>query len=899
MRKPLRERFRLHSRSRQLQKNASPPKPEPAVRSGESSSNHLRPWGLDEKTAQTEKPDSSTSESKVAKVNIRWSNSRLPPGGRGDSNTGEVWKSPERLKKQSATNEDNSIDSDPGSESKNAQHHDWDAGRIRQEKSRQARLEQTKDGRFVQLGTAVQQNASESLGPQEKVANWKSRIFSAWQESSSPSNSLDNAAHKPKSARKYSFSNTKISSSKADVSSQRRPARFKSPRSLTSSSPHKRDTLRYQDRMKRRFEVRERIYGGGGDRISRLERRRMKIARKQLGPPRQISLPEFITVSNLATLLKLRVEDFGRKLRGLGFESANNDLILDAEIAGLIAAEFNFEPVVDTGTKNDLVARLPASDVSLLPTRPPVVTIMGHVDHGKTTLLDWLRKSSVAASEHGGITQHIGAFSVSMPGGRLVTFLDTPGHAAFLSMRQRGANVTDIVILVVAADDSVKPQTIEAIKHAQAAKVPMIVAVSKIDKEEANLERVKHDLARYGVEIEDSGGDTQVVCISGKTGQGMAELEDAVIALADILDMRAESDGQAEGWVIESTTNKGGRIATVLVRRGTITRGDVFVAGSTWAKVRSLRNEAGTQINAAGPGMPVEIDGWKDQPVAGDEVLQAPDEKTAKSVVERRIEIQKSSQMAVDMVAVNESRRLEQEKRELEKQKARAAKAAAAAVAAAARASHFGLPIVAPPFKALAPAPEPLSEPSQPGVKEVLFVIKADVSGSTEAVLNSITALGNSEVSARVLRSSVGLVTEFDIEHAATAKAHIICFNVTVEPKTARKAEAAGVRILDHRIIYNLVDDVKAMLSEQLTPIVTQKVLGEAEVSQVFEIGTKNKVVMPVAGCKVRNGVVSLNGKVRVLRERDIIYDGTLLSFLSPSSLTPAYERMMNIERNY
>ena len=533
----------------------------------------------------------------------------------------------------------------------------------------------------------------------------------------------------------------------------------------------------------------------------------------------------------------------------LGFESMNNDHILDAETAGLIAAEFNFEPIVDTGETDDLLPRPPAEDVSSLSARPPVVTIMGHVDHGKTTLLDWLRKSSVAASEYGGITQHIGAFSVSMPSGRLITFLDTPGHAAFLSMRKRGANVTDIVILVVAVDDGVKPQTIEAINHAQAAKVPIIVAVNKMDKEDANAERVKNDLARHGVQIEDFGGDTQVVCVSGKTGQGMVELEDATIALADVLDMRAESDGQAEGWVLEATTKKAGRIATVLVRRGTIRPGDVIVAGSTWAKVRCLRNEAGVQIPSAGPGTPVEIDGWREQPEAGDEVLQAPDEQKAKSVVKYRIEAKDRDHMAEDMIAINEARRLEQERRALEKEKEQ-------------QAEGHEETTVAPP------------QPSQPALKKVFFIIKADVSGSAEAVLNYISPLGNAEVRPHILRTGVGPITEFDIDHAATAKGHIISFNTVIEPQMAQMAESACVQILNQNIIYRLVDEVKEKLSEQLAPAVIKKVVGEAEIAQIFEISFKGRRHLPVAGCKVRNGSVSRNAKVRILRGQEVIHDG-------------------------
>ena len=584
----------------------------------------------------------------------------------------------------------------------------------------------------------------------------------------------------------------------------------------------------------------------------RQQRERAKALQKAAAPPTPIYLPEFISVSNLAGVLRVRTEDFICKMQELGFAETNNDHVLDAETAGLVAAEFNFEPIIERTEDQDLLPRPAAEDKAELPPRPPVVTIMGHVDHGKTTLLDYLRKSSVAANEHGGITQHIGAFSVLMPGGRLVTFLDTPGHEAFLSMRQRGANVTDIVILVVAADDSVKPQTIEAIKHAQAAKVPMIVAVTKIDKEDSNVDRVKQDLARYSVEIEDYGGDTQVVCVSGKTGQGMGELEDAAVALADILDMRSETDGQAEGWVLEATTKKAGRVATVLVRRGTLRPGDVIIAGTSWARVRSLRNEAGAMVTSAGPGTPVEIDGWREQPIAGDEVLQAPDEQKAKSVIVYRLEASERTKLAADMEAVNESRRLEQEKRE---QLEKAAELAASNPEAA-------------------PSQNEQSISTSPTFQEVFFVIKADVSGSVEAVTNSVSALGNSEVHPHILRSGIGPITEFDIDHAAVANGHIINFNTAIDGQIARMAESKGVGIIGQSIIYRLVDDVRAKLSEKLPDVTTQRVLGEAEIAQVFGINTKGRITVPVAGCKVRNGVVSRTAKIRVLRDKDVVFDG-------------------------
>ena len=590
------------------------------------------------------------------------------------------------------------------------------------------------------------------------------------------------------------------------------------------------------------------------------QRKREKAAKKAAAPTPML-LPEYISVSNLAVALKVRLEDFISKMEELGFEESGHDHILNAENAGLIAMEYNFEPIIDRSESEDLRARDPPADPSTLPQRPPVVTIMGHVDHGKTTLLDWLRKSSVAASEHGGITQHIGAFSVPMPSGKLITFLDTPGHAAFLSMRQRGANVTDIVILVVAADDSVKPQTIEAINHAKAAKVPIIVAINKVDKEEANVDRVKQDLARHGVDVEDFGGDVQAICVSGKTGQGMGELEEAAVTLSEILDMRAETDGQAEGWVLEASIKSMGKVATVLVRRGTMRPGDFIVAGKTWARIRCLRNEAGVEIHEAGPGTPVEIDGWREQPLAGDEVLQAPDESKAKSVVQYRLEKEERDKMAEDMEAINENRKAEQEKRDREK-------AEALAAAEAKKLAEAGLEV---------PDAKDAKDTKPSGPMEVFFVIKGDVSGSVEAVIDSIAALGNKEVQPHILRSGVGQLSEFDIEHAAAANGHLINFNTVVEPNISRLAEEAKVNIIDHNIIYRLVDDVKAELSKHLPPLITQRVLGEAEIAQIFSINIKGRQHKNIAGCKVRNGSMTKAAKVRVLRGGEKVFDGMSL----------------------
>ncbi|EFE31983.1 uncharacterized protein ARB_01236 [Trichophyton benhamiae CBS 112371] len=568
-------------------------------------------------------------------------------------------------------------------------------------------------------------------------------------------------------------------------------------------------------------------------------------AQEQSGPT-PIVLPDFISVGNLADAINVRRTQFIKSLESLGFDDVTNDHVLDSETAGLIVTEFNFEPVAESNDI-DLVAAPRPDDTSNLPARPPVVTIMGHVDHGKTTLLDYLRKSSVVATEHGGITQHIGAFSVTMPSGKQITFLDTPGHAAFLEMRKRGADVTDIVILVVAADDSVKPQTIEAIKHAKGADVPIIVAINKIDKEDINIDRVKQDLARHNVSVEDYGGDVQAIGVSGKTGQGMLKLEEAVITLSEMLDLRADKECNFEGWIIEASTKRAGRAATVLVRQGTLRPGDVIVAGTSWAKVRTLRNEAGIQVAEALPGTPVEVDGWRDQPVAGFEVLQAPDEQRAKDVVAFRTEKEEVQRLGGDVEAINQTRRETRERRQLQ--------------------------------AALEENGDTSTDAADKGGPQPIpFIVKADVSGSAEAIVNAMSAVGNNEVFAKILRFSVGKIGESDIRHASAANAAVISFNQSVDPDIMKFAVAEEVDVLNHNIIYELIDDVKMRLSEHLPPTVTQRVSGEAEIGEIFEIKLKGKKTTFVAGCKVSNGVINRSHNVRVLRGKNIIYDGTLSS---------------------
>lgn len=606
--------------------------------------------------------------------------------------------------------------------------------------------------------------------------------------------------------------------------------------------------------------------------VGKAERKRLRAEAKKAAQiakaePTPIALPQYISVANLAGMLKLRTEDFVHKLEELGFEDVQNDHILNAEHAGLIAQEYNFEPVFQGEEEDgDLypAPELTPEEYVELPARPPVVTIMGHVDHGKTTILDYMRSTSVAATEFGGITQHIGAFSVPLANGKKITFLDTPGHSAFETMRARGANVTDIVVLVVAADDSVMPQTVEAIKHAQAAQVPMIVAINKIDKSQADPDAVKLDLGRHGIEIEDFGGDVQAVCVSGKTGQGIPDLEEAISTLSELLDHRADPKTAVEGWVLEGTTKKSGRVATVLVRSGTLRQGTVLVAGTTWTRVRSLRNEAGVTVKEVGPGIAVEVDGWRDQPIAGDEVLQAQDEQQATSVSALRVDKVERQQMARDIESINESRKLEFERKEAEE--------------AAAKALEEGEEV----FEVAA------KPPKKSGPEIVEFIIKGDVSGSVEAVIDSIAALGNAEIQTRILRHGVGSPSEFDIQHAADAQGHIVNFNTAIPSHVSRLAEDKGVKILDSNIIYRVVENVKVLLESKLKPEVIRKVTGEAEVAACFDIGLGGKKKLRVAGSKVRNGEIRRGMKATVRRGEEVVHDGKLLHTLPLSLSTRA-----------
>lgn len=589
-------------------------------------------------------------------------------------------------------------------------------------------------------------------------------------------------------------------------------------------------------------------------------RRRKKQPKAKMATNHKPTLvvPEFMTVQQLAQSMKVKVDDLVQKLEDEGFEGARYDHMLDAETSAMFADIYGFEAIAGEEQMQDLVARPLPEDVSVLPPRPPIVTIMGHVDHGKTTILDWLRKSSVAAGEHGGITQHIGAFSVTMPGTeRQITFLDTPGHEAFLDMRRRGATVTDIVVLVVAADDSVKPQTIEAIKHALEAKVQLIVAINKVDKHDANIEQVKQDLTQHEIVVEDYGGDYQAIPVSGKTGQGMEDLEEAIITLADVLDLRAEQDGPAEGQILESKVTNAGRVATVLIRRGVLRVGDVIVAGTTWGRVRTLRNDAGQLVQQALPGDPVQVDGWRgSDPTAGLEVLQADNEQQAKDVVDLRLERAEVAQTTSAIATMNMTKAQEAEAR------AKVLEWEAENKINYRRRSHT----------------EGWKEGAEStGAKEVHFVVKADVAGSVEAIVAAISAIGNHEVRANVIHSGTGPVTESDIRLLATTgeTGFAISFNQPVDGMIQNLAQAAGLSVIDQNIIYKVTDVVKEKVEAALPPLVTQRVTGEAEIGKIFDVTIKKQTVK-IAGCKVTNGTISRSQQVRVIRNGETIYTGTL-----------------------
>ena len=555
--------------------------------------------------------------------------------------------------------------------------------------------------------------------------------------------------------------------------------------------------------------------------VQRAQRAQQGVKEEPLKIIRDVVIPESITVQELANRMATRAVDIIKSLMKQG-QMVTINTSLDADTAQLIAEEFghSVKRVADADVLEGLTGD--ADGDELMFPRAPVVTIMGHVDHGKTSLLDALRQTDVAAGEAGGITQHIGAYQVTLPSKKKITFLDTPGHAAFTAMRARGAKVTDIVILVVAADDGVMPQTIEAINHAKAAKVPIIVAINKVDKPGSTPDRVRTELLSYEIVVESMGGDTQAIEVSATKKMNLDKLEEAILLQAEVLDLKANPNRPASGAIVEAKLDKGrGPVATVLVARGTIKVGDIVVAGAEWGRVRALVNERGEQVPSAGPSEPVEILGLSAPPEAGDDFAVVDSESRAREVADFR-----------------------------------ARKKRDARTRAGGRAS----------------LDQVLAAKGVGEAKYLPLVVKSDVQGSVEAISSALSHLSTAEVKAQVLHAGVGGVTQSDIILARASGAPIIAFNVRATAEARDMAKRDGVEIRYYSIIYNIIDDIKAAMSGLLSPTLRENFLGYAEILDVFNITKIGKV----AGCRITEGKVLRGNKVRLLRDNVVIHEGTL-----------------------
>jgi len=562
--------------------------------------------------------------------------------------------------------------------------------------------------------------------------------------------------------------------------------------------------------------------------LASLQRRREREKRRQAGVQqprdkvmREVIIPEVITIQELANRMTERAVDVIRLLMGQGAMHKINDAI-DADTAELIVREFGHTPkrVAESDVEEGFTGTADA-DEDQLP-RAPVVTIMGHVDHGKTSLLDAIRQTNVAEGEAGGITQHIGAYQVTAPSGQEITFIDTPGHEAFTAMRARGAKATDIVVLVVAADDGVMPQTVEAINHAKAADVPLIVAINKMDKPGADPQRVRTDLLQHEVIVESMSGETLEVQVSAIKRTGIEKLLETILLQSELLDLRANPNRSAEGVIIEAKLERGrGPVGTVLVQRGSLHIGDIIVAGTAWGRVRALIDDRGEPVDSAGPSVPVEILGFDSAPEAGDPFAVVENEARARELTDYRLRKRRQT-----LGSAGTSRTLEQMMQQLK----------------------------------------------ESGRKEFPLVIKGDVQGSVEAIVGALRKLGTDEVEARIVHSGVGGITESDIVLGGASKAVVLGFNVRANVQAKSAADQAGVEVRYYNIIYDLVDDVKAAMSGLLSPTIREIFLGNARIMEVFNISKIGKV----AGCRVSEGRVERGAKVRLIRDNVVIHEGTL-----------------------
>ncbi|AVI66843.1 translation initiation factor IF-2 [Shewanella sp. NKUCC05_KAH] len=539
---------------------------------------------------------------------------------------------------------------------------------------------------------------------------------------------------------------------------------------------------------------------------------------------RDVRIGETVTVSELAHLMAVKATEIIKQMMKMGSMVTINQ-VLDQETAQLVAEEMGHKVVLirENELEHQVLQDRDDEDGIKLESRAPVVTIMGHVDHGKTSLLDYIRRAKVAAGEAGGITQHIGAYHVETENG-MITFLDTPGHAAFTAMRARGAKATDIVVLVVAADDGVMPQTIEAIQHAKAGNVPLIVAVNKMDKPEADIDRVKSELSQHGVMSEDWGGDNMFAFVSAKTGEGVDELLEGILLQAEVLELKAVRDGMAAGVVIESQLDKGrGPVATILVQEGTLRQGDIVLCGLEYGKIRAMKDENGRSITEAGPSIPVEILGLSGVPSAGDEATVVRDERKAREVALYRQGKFRDVKLA------------RQQKSKLENM---------------------------------------FANMTDGEVKELNIVLKADVQGSLEAITDSLTGLSTDEVKVNIIARGVGALTETDATLAAASNAIMVGFNVRADAQARKTIESESVDLRYYSVIYNLIDEVRAAMTGMLSPVFKQQIIGLAEVRDVF----KSPKLGAIAGCMVTEGTIKRSAPIRVLRDNVVIYEGELES---------------------
>ena len=567
-------------------------------------------------------------------------------------------------------------------------------------------------------------------------------------------------------------------------------------------------------------EVRERSVASFRRRVQRMTGHRDEPKEKIA---REVTIPETITIQELANRMAERSVDVIRILMQQGHMAKITDTI-DADTAQLIAEELghSVRRVAEADVEEGMFDAPDAPEN--LQSRAPVVTIMGHVDHGKTSLLDAIRSTEVAAGEAGGITQHIGAYQVTSPSGGRITFIDTPGHAAFTAMRARGAKITDIVVLVVAADDGVMPQTVEAIQHAKAAKVPIIVAINKIDKPDAKPERVRTELLQHEIQVESLGGDMLEIEVSAKEKTNLDKLLDMIALQSELLELKANPNRPAEGTVIEARLDRGrGSVATVLVQRGTLKQGDIVVAGSEWGRVRALMSDTGHSVVAAGPSMPVEVLGFNGTPEASDRLAVVESEARAREIADYR-DRQRREKVAARQTGMRGS--LEQMMNQLK----------------------------------------------TTGRKEFPLVVKGDVQGSIEAIIGALEKLGTEEVAARIIFSGAGGITESDVTLAEASNAVVIGFNVRAHKEAREAAEQAGIEIRYYDIIYNLVDDVKKAMSGLLPPTLRETMLGNASILEIFKVSK----VGNIAGCRVTDGIVERGANVRLIRDSVVVHQGKL-----------------------